>query len=258
MSSPAADGRADVALSLCDDDNVEVGWAAAGYHRLSSFGYFVEPSPPFLSCEGEEAGSATRPPPLDVPLGSVLQARHSLREFGSVPVPCAVLDMVLRAAYGRVSTADEEERRTVPSAGALYPLRLIVIARDVAGLPGGAYRWRPADGQLGELADVRLPDSLAHWFRARHVEWQHAGAVIFVVADVLRACAKYGERGYRYALLEAGHVGQNICLAATALAVPHIPIGGFDDDVVNSALGLDVPAEVVVYSVVLGGRREVR
>jgi SagB-type dehydrogenase family enzyme len=245
MSSPAADEL--------DEDVVEIGWAAASYHRLSSFGRLVEPAPPFqVGDGGGTAGPATRPGGLAMPLDLALARRCSSRGFGTEPLAPDQLDAVLRAGYGRISGPEEDERRTVPSAGALYPLHLVVIAHAVRGVARGVYRWRPDDGALAAMSHVELPERLDAWFRTRHVDWARAAAVVLLIGDLSRSCPKYGERGYRYVLLEAGHVAQNVCLAAAALDLPHVPVGGFDDDVVNAALGIDAPVRVVVYSVVLG------
>jgi SagB-type dehydrogenase family enzyme len=245
MSSPAAD--------CPDEEVVEIGWAAASYHRISSFGHFVEPPPPFsVGDSGGTAGQATRPSGLASSLELALTGRCSSRGFGTEPLLPEHVDTVLRAAYGRISGPDEDERRTVPSAGALYPLHIVVAVQAVRGLARGVYRWRPGDGALVALQNVELPRRLDAWFRTHHVDWARAAALVFLIGDLLRTCPKYGERGYRYLLLEAGHVAQNLCLAATALDLPHVPVGGFDNDVVNDALGLDPPARVAVYSVVLG------
>ena len=64
---------------------------------------------------------------------------------------------------------------------------------------------------------------------------------------------KYGLRGYRFALLEAGHAAQNLLLAATALRVPALPLGGFFDARVEALLGIDGVDESVLYGIALGG-----
>ena len=63
---------------------------------------------------------------------------------------------------------------------------------------------------------------------------------------------RYGERGYRYLLLEAGHVAQNMLLGAVALGASAVPLGGFDDATVNQLIAQHVPGAVTLYSVVVG------
>jgi SagB-type dehydrogenase family enzyme len=75
-----------------------------------------------------------------------------------------------------------------------------------------------------------------------------------ITAMFWRSRFKYGLRGYRFALLEAGHVVQNIALAATALRIPALPLGGFYDRRVDDVVGADGLDEATVYAVLLGGR----
>ena len=69
-----------------------------------------------------------------------------------------------------------------------------------------------------------------------------------------RSSFKYGQRAYRFALLEAGHVAQNLLLAAEGLDLGALPVGGFFDDELNRLLQLDGCQEFVVYLVLMGHR----
>jgi SagB-type dehydrogenase family enzyme len=82
-----------------------------------------------------------------------------------------------------------------------------------------------------------------------------ASVDILLAAVFLRTKGKYGERGYRYALLEAGYIGQNICLMATAMGLGVVSVGGFFDDELNQLLRIDGVNEAVLYVLVLGKRR---
>ena len=72
---------------------------------------------------------------------------------------------------------------------------------------------------------------------------------------IWRSRFKYGERGYRFALLEAGHAAQNMLLAATALALAALPLGGFYDRRLDELVGADGLDEATLYAIALGGRR---
>jgi SagB-type dehydrogenase family enzyme len=188
------------------------------------------------------------PQPPDASLWAAIANRHSAQpsEPGSLGLPA--LATMLLAGYG----VDERGRRSVPSGGALYPLELYVAACRVNGLPPGLLHLDPErrvlevlhDGDVADelLAATPLPDLLAD-----------AAAVVFVTAVFWRTRVKYGLRGYRFALLEAGHVVQNVLLAATALGTPAFPLGGFFDTAVEEMLGVDGVDESVVYGAVLGG-----
>jgi SagB-type dehydrogenase family enzyme len=80
-----------------------------------------------------------------------------------------------------------------------------------------------------------------------------AAAIVAIVAVFWRSRFKYGLRGYRFALLEAGHVAQNLLLACTAADLPAVPLGGFFDARLNRLIDLNGVDEAAVYAVALGG-----
>jgi SagB-type dehydrogenase family enzyme len=139
----------------------------------------------------------------------------------------------------------------VPSAGALYPLELYLISLAVNDLDRGVYHYHPYRHRLEHLAPLSWPELRAAAVDASVLE--SAAAVLVVTAVFWRSRFKYGSRGYRFALLEAGHLAQNAILAATDLDLPALPLGGFYDrrlDEIVSADGLD---EAVVHALILGG-----
>jgi SagB-type dehydrogenase family enzyme len=241
---------------------VPFGAAAVGFHRASSFGKFVEPLPPFNlshpsnpSEDGLQKGSRLEPSnassALKAQLGDVLNGRVSSRAFDGRGISLRDLLTLLWAADGRVGASTDIERRTAPSAGGLFPIRMVVVSAKVVGLRPGVHEYVPAAGQLAWLVEAPV-DWTESWFRTRHVDFSGVAAVIFFLVRFDGILPKYGERGYRYALLEVGHVAQNVCLAATSLTIAHIPLGGFDDDIVNTALQIDGVRQAAVYSVTLG------
>lgn len=187
--------------------------------------------------------TAALPPPRRPACGlwEAIDRRRTRRAFaGSLDE--GGLATLLDAAYGvRGGT-----RRTVPSGGALYPLELYVAR------PGdGLHRYDP---QLHALEEHDADDV---WPRVVLTSplpglLDDAGAVVFVLAVFGRTRFKYGQRGYRFALLEAGHVVQNVLLAAAALRVSAMPFGGYFDGRVDDLVGADGVEESVVYAVVLG------
>ena len=79
-----------------------------------------------------------------------------------------------------------------------------------------------------------------------------ASAVVVLAAVVERSLWKYEDRGYRYLLLEAGHVAQNLNLCATGLGLGCLNLGGFFDEDVAALLRLDDDHEVVLYGIAVG------
>ena len=112
----------------------------------------------------------------------------------------------------------------------------MVVGR-VEGLSPGVYRYRSQRHQLtrtGE-ADVRKRIFAA---ALRQEAIREAPALLAVSAVFARTEVKYGKRGVRYGLIEAGHAAQNVCLQATALGLGTVTIGAFDDSRVAEILGL--------------------
>ncbi|HET7573295.1 MAG TPA: SagB/ThcOx family dehydrogenase [Gaiellaceae bacterium] len=191
--------------------------------------------------------TAAEPP--DCSLWSALERRRSRAADQPLRLPLAVLGLVLRAAYGPNASG----RRTTPSGGALYPLELYAVAQRVEGLEPGVYHLDPARPALERVPADAVATALAEATPLPELVTT-AAAVLFLTAVFWRTRVKYGLRGYRFALLEAGHVAQNVLLAATALELPALPLGGFYDARVDELLGVDGVDESVLYGVVLGGR----
>lgn len=183
-------------------------------------------------------------------LESVLRNRRSKRDLASAPLTLDHLATVLDSAYG-VSQSGLQPLRTVPSGGALYPLELYVLVRTVDRLAPGIYHYDPLTHALEQLARGDLDERL----RAAMVypELVESAVVVVVTALFWRTRFKYGLRGYRFALIEAGHLMQNLLLACTALHLPAVPIGGFYDRRLETLLGINGVDESVVYGAALGG-----
>ncbi len=183
-------------------------------------------------------------------LEQTLAQRRSHRTFADTPVTLAQLAQLLWAGQGRTGDYDG---RTAPSAGGVHPLRLYVVAGLVDGLSSGIYRYRPATHDLETLATGDLRAALRA--ATGHQECLGEGAVDIVIGAATAATAeRYGERGLRYLHMEAGHVGQNICLQATALGLVTTTVAAFDDDAMASGAGLE-PGEIALYAMPVGHPR---
>ncbi|HSP73132.1 MAG TPA: SagB/ThcOx family dehydrogenase, partial [Gaiellaceae bacterium] len=128
------------------------------------------------------------------------------------------LSTLLDSAYG-VRTTAAGARRTVPSGGALYPLELYAVCASVEGAPRGLLHYDPFAHRLEQLT---TGDALADLAAALvdPAPLEQAALALVVTAVLWRTRFKYGARGYRFALVEAGHVAQNVLLAAAALRLP--------------------------------------
>ncbi len=180
------------------------------------------------------------------PLGVAITRRRSLRRFSPSPIPAHDLSLLLASAYG--VTSPRGGLRAVPSGGSTYPLELYVVGGETTLGGAGVFRYLPREHALERARKGDLRAALA---RAAHRQPFVAQAPLSVLlaADYPRITESYGRRGLRYALLEAGHVAQNLLLAATGLGMGGVPVGAFDEDAVHALLG--IPQEPV-YLVPVG------
>jgi SagB-type dehydrogenase family enzyme len=198
---------------------------------------------------------AALPPVCECKFTTMLGKRRSCRAFREKDVAPEVLASVLHFSYGILGTRLErgtlaQSRRPVPSAGALYPFDLYVLAHRVAGIHEGLYIYRPACHSLEEADHVSSND--VHSILAEAADVSAAGVILLLVADLVATLKCYGPRGYRYLLLEAGHIAQNISLSAMAHGLGSLCIGGFKDAELTAHLHLDPHAAGVLYCVAVG------
>lgn len=183
-----------------------------------------------------------------------LKKRKSERDFASGPLSQKTLSLLLWAAGGIGRVENGFKFRTVPSAGALYPLETYLAISDVEGLERGIYHYSVRDHSLellergfyGKyLAQATLGDGMCN----------SAQAVFIWSAVFYRALWKYAERAWRYLYLDAGHLAQNLLLATAALGLSSCPIAAFLDDEINSLLKLDDQEENVLYLCAVGKKK---
>lgn len=168
------------------------------------------------------------------PLERTLGRRRSVRSYAPQPLSLTALSQLLWAAQGITATGG---RRTAPSAGALYPLELHVVAARVEGLAPGGYRYLPDLHKLRPvLREVIMPALSRAAFSQQALD--AAPAVVVIAAVEERTARKYGRRAARYVAFEAGAASQSLALQAVALGLGTVVIGAFDDGSVARALRL--------------------
>ena len=174
----------------------------------------------------------------DVSLEETIAKRRSIRHFTSEAISQLQLSQILWAAQGITDT--RLKYRTVPSAGATYPLEIFVVCgrNGIEGVGDGIYRYNAAHHSLTlhHKGDVRL--ELARAALGQHFIY-HAPVDIVICALYQRTTLRYGSRGERYVYIEVGHAGQNIYLQAVALGLATVAIGAFYDEQVREVLRLD-------------------
>ncbi|WP_437979194.1 SagB/ThcOx family dehydrogenase [Sorangium sp. So ce295] len=191
---------------------------------------------------------------VDTPLGAVLEQRRSVRDFALRPMPLETLGRLLHASYGvrtlRKGDGEWSSQRPAPSAGGRYPLEIYVATQAVEGIPDGLHHY---DARAHELELRR--EGAAHAALADLAIGQdmlvNTNVVVVVTAIPFRTMWKYGQRGYRYVWLDAGHLGQNLYLVATAMGLGTVAIGGFYDQELSALLALPADEEAI-YVVCIG------
>lgn len=203
---------------------------------------------------------------LRLSLEKALKRRCSIREFSRDEISFAQLSKILALSYGpRVETLlskfNEQSYpyylRTAPSAGALYSCEIYIITQRVKGLKRGIYYFNADRLQLELLKRTDCWDNFLSSLPDQSSA-KDASCAILISGRLSKIKFKYGERGYRYLFLDAGHIGENIYLVATALNLGIVGIGGFYDDELNKLLSLDGYEESVIYILLIGIKRKVR
>jgi len=206
-----------------------------------------------LGCTVETVNSTevvmkiTLPEPVydsETSLEEALLARRSVRNYSEEPITLQQLSQLLWAGQG---ITDPSGKRTAPSAGALYPLKLYVVAGNVDGLAVGIYEYEPDTHTLVKIMDGDQRSSLTQAALGQTSVEQ--GAIDIVITAIYEiTTVKYGERGIRYVHMEAGHAAQNICLEAVVLELGAVTVGAFDDAGVRQVLELpddEVPLYII-------------
>ncbi len=186
-------------------------------------------------------------------LFDTIRNRSSGRAYSSKPLSLSQMSTLLKYSCGIVSDSEAtHKRRAQPSGGARYPIEVYAIVfHGSVELPAGMYHYNVKEHALDVLHEKKFtPEE-----RAEIVTYpfaQKASCLIVMTAVFYRNQMKYGERGYRYIMLEAGHIGQNIYLVSEALDLQCCGLGGTRDEHIEKLIGVDGAAESVLYGIVVG------
>jgi SagB-type dehydrogenase family enzyme len=180
-----------------------------------------------------------------------LQRRRSTRAFSSQPLIKLDLGYLLWASTGIQRIEHGYEFRNAPSAGALYPIETYIGVNNVQDVDRGIYHYNINDHSLEEIKTGNFGNAIAH--AALDQTICAIAPVVFIwTAMFNRSKWKYAQRAYRYVYLDAGHIAQNLALAATSITCGSCQVGAFFDDEINSILDLDGEDESVIYLTVAG------
>ncbi len=181
----------------------------------------------------------------------LLQQRRSLRKYESKSISTEELAFMLWASQGITAASEKHTFRATPSGGALYPVETYLSVHRVEGLHPGLYHFDVENFSLDRLNNTDSAEAVAE--ACLNQKFMATSAVSFLWSAVMRrSMSKYGNRGMRYILLDAGHICQNLIMAAEATGNGACPVAAFYDDEVNKLLKLDPEEEMVIYAAAVG------
>jgi SagB-type dehydrogenase family enzyme len=188
---------------------------------------------------------------VTISLAEVLKKRKSIRTFSTKPLSKIDLTFLLWASTGIQRTEHSYEFRTCPSAGALYPIETYIVVNNVEDLEKGLYHYNIKNHLLEEIKLGNFGAYLAH--AALNQAMCADASAIFIWTGVFRRSKwKYSQRAYRYIYLDAGHIAQNLALAAESIKCGSCEAGAFFDDEINSIVGIDGTEESTILLSVVG------
>lgn len=269
-----SEGSDEAAQEQAHFDIWKWGSPAALYHHAVQ-DRPVMPVDQALALQRERIGSVDQPDPYFVPdvqsdkvelprdwgfdtatLSSAMEGRRTVRDPLKKPVPLAVLSDCLKAGFGINGYTDNEAGVRLPfsytpSGGARNPYDAFVYARDVDGLEPGLYQYAP----LAQCLVHKGPCATSFSEILGGQDWPDLMPCLIILrADFERSMWKYHDaNAYRVALIEAGHIGQNVMLAASAHGLSACPSAAINHSLVAGELGhTDDPAKAAIYALTLG------
>lgn len=198
-----------------------------------------------------------------VNLEDAIIERSSVRTFTDKPFDTWQISNLLFYSCGIVKRKKEmsKSRRAYPSGGRRYPveLYLAIFSHDEKGfakntLKPGLYHYNVITHSLEEvLNEKRFPSWDKKLKSALHYDFaKKAGGIILMTCVKHRTSVKYGNLAYKFALLEAGHIAQNIYLLSRPNKIGGCSLGAINERAVHELLDIDGVSECAFYSLAIG------
>ena len=192
----------------------------------------------------------------DISLRQAIETRESIRKYSDQSLTLEELSWLLWCAQGvKEVMGTRATLRTVPSAGARHAFETYLLVNNVDGLQQGLYRFIAIEHKLFQVnQDEEIADRITK-AALDQSQVKKCNVTFLFVAVVERMRWRYGMRGYRYLHLDAGHVGQNLYLAAENINCGVCAIAAFEDEELNRVLDLDGEEQFVIYLLTVGKKR---
>ncbi len=181
----------------------------------------------------------------EVSLEEAISKRRSVRSYKEEPLNIRELSQILWASQGITNS----DLRAAPSAGALYPLSIYVVAENVENLTSGIYQYLVQEHRLKPIKKGSFKDEL-YQSALRQSSIKESSLIVIITGDYDITEKVYGERAKRYVHMEAGHVGQNIYLQAETLGLGTVAIGAFNDEEIKETIALEKEVPLYIFPIV--------
>jgi len=200
--------------------------------------FFCQENRERTAMQKQEADIVQLPAPKlqsETSVEEALNNRRSIRNYTKEPLLLAEVSQILWAAQG--ITEKSYGLKTAPSAGALYPLEVYLVAANVKDISEGIYKYNPRNHSIEKIesGDKRMEISNAS---LKQEAIEECSALVIITAIYERTSVKYGDRSERYVHMEVGHAGQNIYLQAVSLGIGTVMMGAFQDEALKKVLKL--------------------
>jgi len=217
------------------------------------------PQPPLEMAYDPKAALISLPDPTSCSLVAsdflaIVESRESRRKYTDEALSLVELSYLLWTTQGVKSVNETQTftKRLVPSAGARHPFETYLLINRVEGIEPGLYRYLALEHKLllvNAAEDINQKITEAS---LKQKQVQNSAVTFCWVADIARTYWRYNERSFRYIMLDAGHVCQNLYLAAETIHCGVCAIAAYDDDLMNNALGVDGEHQFTAYLASLG------
>lgn len=194
-------------------------------------------------------------PEITIDFMAAIELRMSVRDYQQLPISLLELSYLLWCTQGvKQVLGVTSTLRTVPSAGARHAFETYLLINRVEGLQPGLYRFLALEHKLVAVTmDKDIAGEIMKACKGQKTVLNSAVTFLWA-ADAKRMTWRYGERGYRYLHLDAGHVCQNLYLAAQVIGCGSCAIAAFDDEALHQVIGIDGEEQFMVYLATVGKR----
>ncbi|MBF0384991.1 MAG: SagB/ThcOx family dehydrogenase [Candidatus Omnitrophica bacterium] len=192
-----------------------------------------------------------------ITLEQAISSRRSQKDYTGRPISVEQLSQLLFAAYGVTGKDFDRPLRSAPSAGAIYPFEIYAAVNNVKEISPGIYKY---DGLTHSLKFLRGGEFLREIISASYGQdfMEESSVVLILSVSPDKMIERYGQRGWRYLYMEAGHISENIYLEAVSLGLGSVSVGAFIDEQMDKVLGVDGIKEKVLYLQSVGAINEKR